>query len=113
MWCDAGHHVSICSTKTLNARSIGGLTRTDLRTTASSAFAFMLVSCLGFFGGGAKACECRRPHLIEVSTEACHSFRIEAIEAAGAGLAVNDKADVFKHLQVLGDRGARDRERPR
>jgi len=37
--CDAlpGHHVSICSTKTLNARSMGACTRTLLRTTASSA----------------------------------------------------------------------------
>ena len=69
----------------------------------------MPVSCLGFFRG-LKADECRRPHLIEVGTEARHSFRIETIEASGAGCAVNDKADLFKHLEVLGNSGAGDRE---
>jgi len=36
MWCVAGRQASICSTKTLNARSMLVCTRTDLRTTTSS-----------------------------------------------------------------------------
>src|SRR6516225_9694529 len=102
MWWVAGHQVSICSTKTLQARSMGAFTRTLLNTLRSSSAGFtMFGSYWRFFRGGLKVAESLRPHLIEVGAQSGHALGVELIEAAGAGAVVEHEASIFQHLQVL------------
>src|ERR1700722_6609812 len=101
MWCVAGHHVSICSTKTENARSRGTWTRTFLRTTASSVVFAMAISGGGIFGNGLKLVHGLLPHLCEMGAQTGNAFGGKAIVAAGSGLAVENQPGVFKHAQVL------------
>ncbi len=70
----------------------------------------LLLSSLRFIYGGLKASECGGPHVIEVSSEVCHSFGIQSIEAARPGFTAYDEPRVFKHLKVLRNSRACDRE---
>src|SRR5579863_7944800 len=120
MWCVAGHQLSICSTNTLQARSIGAFTRMLLKTLRSSSAVFPMPCSLvrvrfafgfrfefrfwgRFFCGNLKVGESFVPHLVEVGTQARDTFGIELIEATGSGAAVHHEANLFEHLEVLGD----------
>src|SRR3954470_10010855 len=92
MWCVAGHHVSICSTNTENARSTEACTRTLLRTTASSMVFAMLFSRGRLFRGGLKCAHGACPHLVEVRAQAGHAHRVELIQAARTGFGVCHQA---------------------
>jgi hypothetical protein len=102
----AGHQVYICSTNTLKARSMGTLSRTFLRTTASATGLGMFLSFFFgfFFGSGLKGVQRVRPHLVEMSAEARDAFGVQLIQAAGSFFAVEDKACVFQYAEVLGNR---------
>src|ERR1700733_5280866 len=113
MRCVAGHHVSICSTKTLKARAIGAWTRTLLRTTAS-ATVFSFATLLSFwllFRCCLKGAQRLGPHPVEVCTQPCHSLGMQLVEAPRSGFAVGDQPGILEHPEVLRHRGTADWQR--
>ena len=65
---------------------------------------------LRFLRGDLKAGEGPGPHLVEVGTEAGDTLGVELVETAGSGSAVEHKAGIFEHFEVLGDGGPADGE---
>src|SRR5579863_2704069 len=92
---------------------MGACTRTDLRTTASSAAGAMLLSCGWFFNGGLKAGHGFGPHLVKVSAKAGDALGMERVETARAVAGVEDEAGMLEDLEVLRDGGTRDGEMTR
>src|SRR4030088_3545135 len=52
------------------------------------------------------------PELVEVRAKGAHALGVELIEQPSALLTVDHQARLLEHLEVLGDRGTRDRQPP-
>ena len=75
MWCSGGHHVAIPSVNTVNARSIGAATTSDVRTDVVSVLGAHGLSCL-CFDGGLEAREGPVPEPIEVVSQRGDPVRV-------------------------------------
>src|SRR6266481_5012590 len=70
--------------------------------------AWSLLLLLSLFHGLLERKKSSAPELVEVRAQGADSLGIELIEPPGALLAVDHEARLLEHLEVLGDRGARD-----
>jgi len=65
----------------------------------------MFLSYWGFFRCHLEIAHRPGPHLVEVGAQPRHTFRIQLIEPARSGPAVENESRILQDLQVLGDCG--------
>src|SRR5437879_2919307 len=72
--------------------------------------AWSLLLLLSLFHGLLERTKSPIPELVEVGAQGAHALGIELIQPPGPLLAVDHQARLLEHLEVLGDRGTRDRQ---